>query len=211
MAGPPGRDAQFELWMWAVAKAAGLRPVIAEPDVVCSCRGARFGLACKRIKSRKGIEGNVREAAGQIRDAHMPGAIALELTTTAGQHPGITYSNDIEATRREIWSQWEHFKREEAPRLARLINRSYCYGLVYYAWSVVVPSDPNTKQAPLFIGMSFSWAFVDQKDPGWHLWDSAVKALMAGDPQDPNARAEAAPSRAPRTAVPPGLRSPLKA
>ena len=79
----PGRDHQFELYMGAVCQRAGLIPVdFAEPDVTCMVAGTKFGIAAKRLKSKKPtqIKSKICQGALQLGKSGLPGIVALELT-----------------------------------------------------------------------------------------------------------------------------------
>lgn len=83
-----GRDIQHELFVAAVAAAAGMNPQLAEPDVLASIDKLEFGIAAKRIKSLENLENNIRSAANQIHDSGRLGLIAIDIA--AAMHP----SND---------------------------------------------------------------------------------------------------------------------
>jgi hypothetical protein len=76
-----GRDAQFELYLAALCCKSGMMPVdFAEPDVTCAVGGKSFGIAVKRIKSKKQVLARIKKAALQIEKAGYPGVIALDLS-----------------------------------------------------------------------------------------------------------------------------------
>jgi hypothetical protein len=84
----PGRDRQFELYLAAICQNAGLVPVdYEEPDITCFIDGAKFGIAAKRLKSRKPsqLEKHVRKGADQLRQQGLPGIVALELSLSRNQ------------------------------------------------------------------------------------------------------------------------------
>jgi len=75
----PGRDAQFELFVAATCKRAGLVPVeYSEPDVVFSIGNLRYCIAAKRPKSIKAIDNCLRDACDQISREKLPGLIAMD-------------------------------------------------------------------------------------------------------------------------------------
>lgn len=82
----PGRDAQFELYLAAICQNAGLLPVdYEEPDVTCTVEGTKFGIAAKRLKRLSQIKNRIRKAADQIKNANLPGIIALDLSFARNQ------------------------------------------------------------------------------------------------------------------------------
>lgn len=76
----PGRDTQFELFVGAVANAAGLHPRFEEPDVVGTVGTLEFGIAAKRVKSIARVDDRVSEGARQIQDSGRPGIIAMDVS-----------------------------------------------------------------------------------------------------------------------------------
>ncbi|MGA2253717.1 MAG: hypothetical protein ABSG53_03570, partial [Thermoguttaceae bacterium] len=71
----PGRDRQFELYLAAICQSAGLAPVdYEEPDITCFVNGTKFGIAAKRLKSKKPsqLEKHVRKGADQLRQQGLP-------------------------------------------------------------------------------------------------------------------------------------------
>lgn len=84
----PGRDRQFELYLAAICQNAGLVPVdYEEPDITCFIDRTKFGIAAKRLKSRKAsqLERRVRKGADQLRRQGLPGIVALELSLSRNQ------------------------------------------------------------------------------------------------------------------------------
>jgi hypothetical protein len=84
----PGRDRQFELYVAAICQNAGLVPVdCEEPDITCFIAGTKFGIAAKRLKSRKPsqLERRVRKGADQLKQQGLPGIVALELSLSRNQ------------------------------------------------------------------------------------------------------------------------------
>jgi hypothetical protein len=77
----PGRNAQFELYLAAVCKKAGLLPIgYEEPDVTCVVAGVPFGVAAKRIKSAQQGAKRIKDAATQIVKSQRLGIIALDIS-----------------------------------------------------------------------------------------------------------------------------------
>jgi hypothetical protein len=75
----PGRDSQFELFVAAVCRHAGLLPVEhREPDVVFSLGNVTYCIAAKRPKSIRAIDSCLRDACDQISLEKLPGFIAMD-------------------------------------------------------------------------------------------------------------------------------------
>ena len=76
----PGRDAQCELYVAGVCARAGIGPEFAEPDVVCTVKDNRYGIAIKRVKNVDRIEEHFRRAVVQISNAGMAGFVVMDLS-----------------------------------------------------------------------------------------------------------------------------------
>jgi hypothetical protein len=75
-----GRDKEFEWFIAAVFRRAGLAVALAEPDVLIKFGGGVRSIAAKRLSSRRQVESNVKKASAQILHAGYPGYIFLEIT-----------------------------------------------------------------------------------------------------------------------------------
>jgi hypothetical protein len=74
-----GRDAQFELFVFAICLSANLTPVaFEEPDVTCVIESTKYGIAAKRVKSKNTLEDRIKDASRQIERVGLPGIIALD-------------------------------------------------------------------------------------------------------------------------------------
>src|SRR5258708_1850503 len=76
-ANPGARDLQFELYIAARCRLAGIPTEIREPDSVVTSRGLTLGVAAKRAKSAKHVERLVHEGGRQLERAGLPGIVAL--------------------------------------------------------------------------------------------------------------------------------------
>jgi hypothetical protein len=74
------RDFQFELYIAGLFSKAGIPVHQKEPDIICDMDGFIFGVAAKRIKSKKKIYARIKEASSQIVKSRIPGIIALDFT-----------------------------------------------------------------------------------------------------------------------------------
>jgi len=78
--GSPGRNAQAELYVSAVCRKAGLRPVEhEEPDIRCWLDGKEYGIAVKRLTSLSKVVRRVAEGRRQIVKTGLPGIITLDI------------------------------------------------------------------------------------------------------------------------------------
>ena len=79
-ASSPGRDVQCELYVAGVCAKAGMKPMLAEPDVLCHAGGSTFGIAVKRVKSEAQFEKRFRDGARPIAAAGVPGILAMDMS-----------------------------------------------------------------------------------------------------------------------------------
>lgn len=75
-----GRDAQFELFLYAVALQGELQPELGEPDIICKIDSCVFGIAAKRVTSEKKLVERMDDAADQICKSGCPGIVAMDLS-----------------------------------------------------------------------------------------------------------------------------------
>jgi hypothetical protein len=76
----PDRNAQAELFVFAVCKNADLEPSFQEPDITCKLDGKKYGVAVKRIKNLTQLEKRVNDGANQIERTELPGIVSVEIT-----------------------------------------------------------------------------------------------------------------------------------
>ena len=76
-----GRDLQAELLVAAACVSGGMKNVrLTEPDVAATIDEERWGIAVKRVKSQSRITDNIKEAARQAHEAHIPAAIYIDVS-----------------------------------------------------------------------------------------------------------------------------------
>jgi len=92
----PGRDAQAELFAFAVCKNADLQPTFEEPDITCRLNGRKFGIAVKRIKNLSKIKTRLCKGAEQIHKSGLPGIISVEVTIAVNPENYSIVTNDNE-------------------------------------------------------------------------------------------------------------------
>lgn len=74
------RNKDFEWFIAALCRRAGLPVALAEPDVLVEYRGSTRAIAAKRIYGRNQLEKNVRSATYQIAREGYPGFVFLDVT-----------------------------------------------------------------------------------------------------------------------------------
>jgi hypothetical protein len=73
------RDTQFEMVLGSWITLAGRAVSLGEPDLLARFETGEYGIAAKRIESRKKIRENTKKAIKQIEKAGKPGIVALNL------------------------------------------------------------------------------------------------------------------------------------
>jgi hypothetical protein len=73
----PAREAQYELYLGAVLRRAGISVKHGAPDLVASWQGQDFFIEAKRPASEKRFDDRLRSAVHQIRRLPRPGIIAI--------------------------------------------------------------------------------------------------------------------------------------
>ena len=73
----PAREAQYELYLGAVLRRAGISVKHGAPDLVASWQGQDFFIEAKRAASEKRFDDRLRSAVHQIRRLPRPGIIAI--------------------------------------------------------------------------------------------------------------------------------------
>lgn len=75
-----GRDKEFEWYIAALYRRAGLPVALEDPDVLIEFRNGVRSIAAKRLLSRRKVEANIKDASAQIEREGYPGYIFLDLT-----------------------------------------------------------------------------------------------------------------------------------
>lgn len=99
----PGRDAQWELLLAAIAVRSGMevsRFGDALPDWDVRCGKQRWAIEAKRCKEWDSIEPRIRKAGSQIQKSQIPGVILLDMSFgdggTLGQLPYGTSETELD-------------------------------------------------------------------------------------------------------------------
>ena len=73
----PAREAQYELYLGAVLRRAGISAKHGAPDLVANWQGEEFFIEAKRPASERRFDDRLRSAVHQIRRLPRPGIIAI--------------------------------------------------------------------------------------------------------------------------------------
>jgi hypothetical protein len=114
----------------------------AEPDITCVAKGIKFGIAAKRLKSIEQFDERIKEGAGQLRRANLPGIVAIELTlahnpsnspVTSGLHSQML----LNIRRQRTWQLFKDLKNE----ILRLVDDSRTLAVLSIEFSLRVTPD----------------------------------------------------------------------
>jgi hypothetical protein len=110
------RDRDFELFIGAIARRAGLPIRLFEPDLILTVQGEEVSVAAKRLSSRRKVGDNIDKAARQILKAERPGFIFLDVTRILDP----TYS---------VVTHWRHADQTVGSPLMHFVEREYALTL----------------------------------------------------------------------------------
>jgi hypothetical protein len=100
-----GRDAQAEVFVFAVCKKAGMNPLFEEPDFTCYVEDKKYGIAVKRIKNLSKIKTRLCEGARQIQDSGLSGIISVEVTIAVNSKNYNIVTKKDEQKLKEWWTK----------------------------------------------------------------------------------------------------------
>lgn len=114
------RDLEFELFVAAICRRAGLAVSLREPDIVVDFADSEWAIAAKRLSSPKLAGANVSKAARQIRDSGHHGFVFLDVTRILEpKYEFVTHWRSVEAV---IGGHLLAFVRDYAQALQKADN-----------------------------------------------------------------------------------------
>ncbi|MBK9386023.1 MAG: hypothetical protein IPN34_14525 [Planctomycetes bacterium] len=140
--GDASRSTLFELLIAASLQRCGLEVRLDEPDVVVSDGVRQYGLAAKRLRSKKRVRQRTREAIRQLRSARLRGLIALDISEVSNPRYDIGFYSDSST----ILDDLDHRVSVSTSRWARAIwaeDRAVnvCGCLMFASWPYASMSD----------------------------------------------------------------------
>lgn len=126
-----GRDRDFELFIGAVARRAGITATLGEPDLVLSTEGVDVSIAAKRLSSRKKVGDNLDKAAKQILLAERPGFIFADVTRILD--PTYSVVTHWRTAAQTVGGPLMHFVRREYSATLRRRRNALVRGVVLRA------------------------------------------------------------------------------
>lgn len=181
-----GRDAQFELFVGALCKRAGLQPQqqSSGPDWLLTLPSGRVAVEAKRVKLEGGFVSSVRGAKKQIRQGGVAGIVVLDISDAVGPdlHRFEYYVADaqIEAAGDR---QMEWFIKEKLPPIERVLEGSSVGVIVVHDYAL----RPAAKSDTEFVPWTFFtfWRTVHLRSPTdgtRRYFENAAELLSLGLP-----------------------------
>ncbi len=185
----PGRNAQFELYVAAIAARAGLtvdRLGAAGADWILTTRAGRWSLEAKRIKNFNKLGKHIRKAAKQIAASKVGGLIAVDISLAVNPEcsplSGFFPDSDIIKAHKDrtnaLGKKWQE-------PIAKWIG-SASVGFVLLHESVIIPAQGSGAGHEPW-GLTGLWSKVDviasdssnrqHYDDLWHLFHVALPNL----------------------------------
>ncbi len=165
----PGRDAQFELFIAAIAWRAGFtvkRLGARKADWGLTASSSNWSLEAKRIKSLNKMEKHIRKAGKQITASKTGGVIAMDISLAVNPScaplPTFVSDDDIEEAHS---MRTDCFVRDYLPSIRDWIG-SKSVGFLLFHESVIVPASGVTPAGYSPWALNGLWHKVDLLSPG---------------------------------------------
>jgi|CXWL01.1.fsa_nt_gi hypothetical protein len=146
-----GRDAQFELFVGALCKRAGLQPQQqpSGPDWLLALPSGRAAVEAKRVKLAGGFGSSVRGAKKQIRRGGVAGIVVLDISDAVGpdQHRFEHYVTDAQIDAAGA-RQMELFIKEKLPPIERELEGSSVGVIVVHDYALRPAAKSDTEFIP---------------------------------------------------------------
>jgi hypothetical protein len=170
----PARDAQFELFVAALARRANYEVRFAEPDLILQLAGYQpWAVAVKRVKSHSAFLRRLRQGSKQIREAGLQGIVAIQLGFFAGvpirAENMVAACDQLRAETREYVSRHLfEFRRE--------VNLSWCFGLLVFSSKPTFLTEPASLAVTLAV---YTCNLCDESDPRCIILERLTEGLPA--------------------------------
>ena len=180
----PGRDKQFELFVAAKLARSGLRPELAEPDVVVDLGGRQVGIAAKRPRRMQAIQKALRTGRRQIRDTGHLGFIAVDASMYPLAHGQLIMGlldSPAHAAGATVL-QLNDVIRRSWPLLRRiLVDEPACTGTAGLLFHLAVPFSADL-EAEIQMVIGEAWALVPAQLEVTNVGRALLSAVGKGRP-----------------------------
>jgi hypothetical protein len=168
----PARDAQFELFVAALARRARYTVRFAEPDLVLGFGSEQlWTIAVKRIKSHTAFKRRLRQGSKHIREAALQGIVAIHLGFFAGvplrAENMASACEDLRAeTRGYVSRHLVEFRRE--------VDLRSCFGMLVFASKPTFLTEPARLAVTMAI---YTCNLCAETDPRCQLLEDLTERL----------------------------------
>jgi hypothetical protein len=136
-----GKDALWEIELLANLKRKAIDAQLVDPpDIVIQLNGTPYSVACKKIYSERGVEGQMRKGVKQLRAAGGPGLVAFNIDDLVPENSLLTSKTLREGTDFMVDFNRQFIDRHRQ-RIQRYVADGRCDGVLV---SASVPSSIET-------------------------------------------------------------------
>jgi hypothetical protein len=164
----PARDAQFELFVAALARRGNYEVRFAEPDVVLEFAGEEaWAIAVKRVKSHTAFLKRLREGSKQLRASRLQGIVAIHLGVPIRADNMVAACEQLRVETRDYVSRnLFEFRRE--------VDLRWCFGLLVFSSKPTFLTEPARLAVTLAI---YTCNLCDEGDPRCRVLERLTERL----------------------------------
>ena len=176
----PARDSQFELYIAAACKHAGLTPVEhSSPDVIFNIGNFTYCIEAKRPKTIGAIDGCLDYACDQIEKRKLPGLIAVDTSIAFGLEATESPVPELD----EVWELLRHWRIQLKPTPDRVFAETHAA-----AMNLVIRSFKKTMDRRMVGKPVLGIVFDNQmprimSDGDWGLTGASIKYSTSTGPE----------------------------
>lgn len=168
----PARDAQFELFVAALARRGDYEVRFAEPDVVLDGAGDEpWAIAVKRVKSHTAFLKRLRQGSKQIRTSRFQGIVALHL----GFFGGVPIrAENMESACEQLRAETRDYVSRNLSEFRRQVDLRRCFGLLVFSSKPTFLTEPARLAVTLAI---YTCNLCDEGDPRCRVLERLTERL----------------------------------
>ena len=124
-----GKDALWELQLLSYLRRHGILAMMAEPDILAPMSWGDYPIACKKINSENGVEGQIRKARGQLAKFDGNGIIALNIDELTPENKLFSWAS-TEMAGAELSKFLQAFVDRHRDAMQNAVMKQQCDGFV---------------------------------------------------------------------------------
>lgn len=124
-----GKDALWELQLLSYLRRHGIAAKMAEPDIIAPMSWGDYPIACKKINSENGVEGQIKKARGQLAKFGGQGIIALNIDELTPENKLFPWPN-TEVAGDKLSSLLQAFVDRHRDAMQNAVMKQQCDGFV---------------------------------------------------------------------------------